>query len=320
MAGALLLLGALLLPNGAWALDHGRPVIIGALTTSWGPTPAVVGLRDGLVKLGYQEDEHFIIGVRFVSGNLAELPVAAKELVQGGVDILFPAGTSAAVAVQRATRDVPVVFWAAGDPVHAGLVSSYARPGGNMTGVSGGGTLLAPKRLEFFKKLVPRLKKVLFVYDGGDFSSVAQAEAYRAAGGRLGIELLEQAVRTRSQAEAVLGKIGRDGVDGIISPFQPYLNIPGLVVEASAKKGIPTMFQSPFMVELGGLASYGPDLVSSGRQAARLVDKIMRGVNPADIPVEVNNDIEFFINLKVAKALGLKIAPEVLYQAHRIIR
>ena len=297
-----------------------KPVRIGALTTAWGPTPASVGLRDGLVALGYRENVDFVIGTRFVSGDISALPAAAKELVQGGADIIFAPGTNTAVAVQRATRDVPVVFWVAGDPVHAGLVSSYARPGGNITGITGDNTLLAPKRLEFFKKLVPRLKKVLFVYDGGDFSSVAQAEAYRAAGDRLGIELLEQAVRTRSQAEAVLGKIGRDGVDGIVAPLVPLLNIPGLVLEATAQKGIPTMFLGAFMVELGGLASYGPDFASSGRQAARLVDKIMRGVSPAEIPVEVNNDIEFSINLKVAKALGLKIAPEVLYQAHRIIR
>ena len=297
-----------------------KPVRIGALTTSWGPTPAVVGLRDGLVALGYRENRDFVIGTRFVSGDKSALPFAAKELVQGGVDIIFPIYTSAVVAVQRATRDVPVVFVVEGDPVRAGLVSSFARPGGNITGVTGENTVLAPKRLEVFKKMIPGLSKVLFVYDGGDVSSVAQAEAYREAGGRLGIELVEQAVRTRSQAEAALSTIRMGDVDGIISPLDPLFNIPGLVAEASAKKGMPTMFPDLFMIDHGGLASYAPSDYSLGRQAARIVDKIIRGVKPADIPVEVNNDIEFAVNLKTAKALGLKIPPEVLYQATRIVR
>ena len=316
----LILLAACLLAGVAQAARYEAPVKIGVLTLAWGPTPGTEGLREGLMALGYRDNVDFVIGVRFVSGDISALPVAAKELVRGGVDIVFTVGMSEAVAVQRATRDIPVVFWVEGDPVHAGLVSSYPRPGGNMTGITGVSTLLAPKRLEIFKKLVPRLIKVLFVYDGGDVSSVAQAEAYRAAGGRLGIELVEQAVRTRSQAEAALGKIGRDGVVGIVAPGDVFLNIPGLVLEAAANQKIPTMFLGAFMVELGGLASYGPNYESSGRQAARLVDKIMRGVKPADIPVEVNNDIEFAVNLKVAKALGLKINPQVLYQATKIIR
>ena len=318
--GALLFLGALLLPAGAAALKHGEPIRIGALTTSWGPTPEVVGLRDGLVALGYQEDEHFDIGVRFTSGDKPKLSEAARKLVEFGVDVIFAVGTPAAMAAQGATENIPIVFVAVGDPVRSGLVESYARPGGNTTGVADNNTALAPKRLEMFKLLIPRIRKVLFVYDSTEPGTVARAAAYRGAGARLGISLVERVVQTEAEARAVFATVENGQVDGLLAPELLSGNIPGLVVETAVRKGIPSMFGGAFYVDLGGLASYGPGEYSMGQQAARLVKKIMRGVSPAEIPVEVNNDIEFTVNLKTAKALGLKIPPEVLYRATRIVR
>ncbi len=143
---------------------------------------------------------------------------------------------------------------------------------------------------------------------------------YREAARRLGIELVEKAVRSEEEAQRTLAQVHKGEVDGILAPSSLSLNLYGLVLEAASQQGIPTMFETAFMVERGALASYGPNLHESGRQAARLVDKILKGADPAEIPVEVNNKIEFTLNLKVAKALGLTIAPEVLYQADRIIR
>ncbi len=146
-------------------------------------------------------------------------------------------------------------------------------------------------------------------------------EVYREAAHRLGIVLVEQAVRTEEEAQATLAQVRKGEVDGILPPPHVSLNIPGFILEAATNRAIPTMFDAAFWVERGGgLASYGPDYYESGRQAARLVDKILKGTKPAEIPVEVNPKIEFAINLKVAKALGLTIAPEVLYRADRIIR
>ncbi|MCZ6473361.1 MAG: ABC transporter substrate-binding protein [SAR324 cluster bacterium] len=320
LAIALLLLGALLPPNGAWALDHGRPVNIGALTTSWGPPPYVVGLRDGLVALGYRENEHFAIGTRFVSGKLAKLPGAAQELVEAGVDIIIAGGTPAVIAAQRITHSIPVVFVISVDPVKAGLVRSYSRPGGNITGVTGDHTSLGPKRLEIFKNMIPGLKNVMFVYDIREFGSAIQATSYRDTARLLGIDIVEHAVRTESEANAAFAGFEKGQVDGILAPYTPSMNIPGIAAKAATQKRIPAMFPYAFWVERGGLASYGPNLYSMGQQVARMVDKIMRGVKPAEIPVEVNNDIEFAVNLKTAKALGIKIPPEVLYQANRIVR
>jgi putative tryptophan/tyrosine transport system substrate-binding protein len=316
---ALLLVSGGLCPCASHA-EPARPIRIGALTESWGPTPGMVGLRDGLQKLGYREDEDFFLGVRFTRGNLAELPAAARELVQHGVDLLFTVGVNAAKAVQGATQNIPIVFTDVDDPVAFGLVQSYARPGGNLTGVTDLGIQLGPKRLELFREMIPGLQRVLFPYDVTDSASVKEFQIYREAAHRLGMELVELALRTQAEAQEMLTRSPDETVQGILASLNVSLNIPGFVLQATSEQGMATMFPDVFFVERGGLASYGPDRYESGRLAARLVDKILKGTTPSEIPVEVNNNIEFTINLKVANKLGLTIPPEVLYQADRIIR
>lgn len=302
------------------AEERSGPIRIGALTESWGPTPMIVGLRDGLIELGYRENEQFVIGVRFTQGDPEALPAAARELVQHGADLIFASDESAAKAAQMATSRIPIVFAAEGDPVRLGLIQSFARPGGNITGVTGLGLELAPKRLEVFREIVPGLKRVLLAYNATDSYSAAEARAYRDAARRLGIVLVEKPVRSRAEAQAALAQVRKGDVDGILNPRGLSLNIPGFILEAAALRSIPTMFTRTWYAERGGLASYGPGDHADGRQAARLVEKILKGAKPAEIPVEVNTKIELVINLKVAKALGLTIAPEVLYRADRVFR
>jgi len=315
-----LLVSSGLLITVAGAAEPAQPVRIGVLNASWGPTPGEVGLRDGLQELGYGENEDFVLGIRFTQGDLAALPAAARDLVQYGVDLIFTAQESPAKAAQMATTKIPIVFVAVGNPVKLGLVQSFARPGGNITGVTELHAELGPKRLEVFQELIPGLKRVMFPYDPTEAATVVEAEVYREAARRLGIELVEKAVRSEEEGQKTLAQVGKGEVDGILAPFGSSLNLYGLVLEATSQPGIPTMFEEAFAVERGGLASYGPDIYESGRQAARLVDKILKGADPAEIPVEVNSKIMFTINLKVAKALGLTIAPEMLYRADRIIR
>jgi putative ABC transport system substrate-binding protein len=280
----------------------------------------VIGMRDGLLALGYREGEQFELGVRFTQGDLTALPAAARELVQYGVDLIFASDMRAAKAAQMATTRLPIVFTGADDPVGPGLVQSFAQPGGNITGVTHLSLELGPKRLQVFQELMPGLKRVLYLYDPADAYSVAGAKAYRDAARRLGIELVEQAVRTEEEAQTTLAQVRTGEVDGMLDPGTLSLNLSGFVLEATARRAIPTMFDAAFWVEQGALVSYGPDLYESGRRAARLVDKIRKGAKPAAIPVEVNHKIEFVINLKVAQTLGLTIAPEVLFQADRLIR
>jgi ABC-type uncharacterized transport system substrate-binding protein len=320
IALGMLLLSSGLLPSGTDAAERARPLQIGALTDSWGSTPHMAGLRDGLLALGYREREDFVIGVRFTQGNHALLPAAARELVRYGVDLLFATSAQPAQAAQQATTQIPIVFAWVEDPVGLGLVQSFARPGGNITGVTNLTIELGPKRLELFRELVPSLQRVLYPYDATHAPSVALAQAYRDAARHLGMELVEKPVQTEEEVQAILAQVRESKVDGIVQPSSVSLNIPGFIVEATLERAIPTMFEDAFFVEGGGLASYGPDDYASGWQAARLVDKIFKGTTPAEIPVEMNPKIELVINLKVAKTLGLTIAPEMLYRADRLIR
>lgn len=297
-----------------------RVIKIGALTESWGPTTGIVGLRDGLQALGYRENEHFVIGVRFTQGDPAELPLAARELVRHGVDIIVTSEASnAAVAAKAATSKIPIVFIGGSDPVGLGLVKSFARPGGNVTGIADVDELVA-KRLEIFRELVPGLKRVLLPYDATNEQSVAQLGPYREAARRLGITLIERPLRDQEEAQAVIAGIRRQDVDGILSPRFLSLNIPGFIVEAGSRQRIPTMLHAGFFVDRGALASYSPSSHAMGRQAARLVDKILKGAAPADLPVEQPTTFEFAVNLKVAAALGLTIPQSVLLRADRVVQ
>ena len=306
--------------GNASAAERTKPILIGVLTDSWGPTPGTVGLRDGLKERGYRENQDFVIGVRFTQGDSAALPQAARELVEQGVDILFTVNPAPTKAAQMATSRIPIVFYGTGDPIGLGLIKSFARPGGNITGVTDLDLELDSKRLEIFKEMIPGITRVLFPYDPSDAFSVTQAKIYRESAQRLKIVLIEKTVVTQTEAQATFDGIRRTEVHGIVVPRSLSFNIPGLALEAMSQKRIPTMFFGPWYVDQGGLASYGPDFYQSGRQAARLVDKIIKGTNPREIPVEVNNNIEFVVNLKVATALGIKIVPEVLYRATRVIR
>jgi len=308
------------LPRGTEAAERARPVRIGALTDSWGSTPPMAGLRDGLVALGYREREDFVIGVRFTQGNHARLPAAAHDLVRNRVDLLFVTSALPAQAAQRATTQIPIVFAWVEDPVGLGLVQSFAQPGGNITGVTTLTTELASKRLELFRELVSGLQRVLYPYDAAHAPSVALAHVYQDAARHLGMELVEQPVRTEAEVQAMLAQVREHQIDGIVQPSSVSLNIPGFIMEATAERAMPTMFESVYFVEHGGLASYGPDDYAAGWQAARLVDKILKGTAPREIPVEVSMKLKFVINLKTAKALGLTIPPTLLFQADEVIR
>lgn len=301
--------------------EWARPVRIGALTESWGPTPPITGLRDGLVALGYREDEDVVLGVRFTQGDSAALAGAARELLDAGAALLFADSNRTATALQHATTQIPIVFAAVEDPVGSGLVRSFARPGGNITGVASLDIELGPKRLQVFQALVPGLRRVLCLYEATDVYAQEAAKGYRAAARRLGLALEEQVVHTAEQVETVLSQVRQRQVDGILVPRCCALNIPGFILQAATEQLIPTMFvTNAYWIERGALASFGSNTYVSGRQAARLVAKILRGTPPAQIPVEVNAKIQFTINLKTAAALGLTIDADVLHQADQLIR
>ena len=319
LVGGLVVLGTGLFSRGVRA-QPARPIKIGALTESWGPTPAVVGVRDGLQDLGYREDKDFVIGVRFTEGKVADLPAAARDLVRHRVDVIVTTESgTAAKAAQIATSQIPIVFIGSGDPVGGGLVQSLARPGRNITGVADLDTDLVPKRMEIFRELVPALKRVLVAYDATNADTVAHLPVHREAARKLGLTLVERPVKGEEEARAMIGGLRKSDADGIFSVRFLSSNIPGFILDIAPRGVMPTMFHYPFFVERGGLASYSANAYELGKQAARLVDKIAKGAKPAELPVEQPLKFELIINLKTAKTLGLTIPPAVLVRADRLI-
>jgi len=308
------------LTTGTALAQRTSPARIGALTESWGPTTLLVGLRDGLQELGYREDRDFSIAVRFTQGDAAELPAAARDLVRLGVDLIVAADTTnAAKAAQMATDRIPIVFVGGSEPVESGLVKSFAHPGGNITGVADIDIELVPKRMELFREIVPGLRRIVFAYDSAN-PLAAVVVAHREAARRLGLTLVERPVRTQDEAQAAFAMLRKGDGEGIVSPRLHSLNLPGFILDTGTRASIPTMFHSSFYVERGGLASYGADRHEMGRQAARLVAKVLKGAKPADLPVEQANAFELVVNLKTAKALGLTIPESVLLRAGRVIQ
>ena len=295
------------------------PVRIGVLSESWGTPAATFGLRERLRELGYRENTDFVIGVRFTQGDPTALSAAAKELIALGVDLLFVEELNSAKALHTATKKIPIVFAGVSTPLEEGLIASFAQPGGNVTGVTQLDLDLAPKRLEVFRDLFPGLRRVLFPYPAGDRHAVKEAEAYREAGRKLGILLVERPLQTMDEARTTLAGIRTGEVDGALAPHHPSWNIAGFLLDATRSNRIPTMFESAFWVKQGGFASYGPDYHETGRDAGRLVDKILKGATPGLIPVEVNRRIRFTINLRVVRALGLSIPPAALVRVDEVV-
>src|SRR5262249_260585 len=223
-------------------------------------------------------------------------------------------------AAQMATSQIPIVFVGASDPVAAGLVKSIAWPAGNLTGIADLDVELVPKRMEIFRELVPRLRRILLVYDATNPEAISRLGVHRDAARRLGLTLVERPVRTEEEARAAIGGAQKSEVDGLFDPRLLPLNIPGLLMELPLERGMPTMFYDSFFVDRTGLASYGANSYELGRQAARLVEKILKGAKPADLPVEQPTKFGLVLNLRTAKALGLTIPQSLLLRADRVIQ
>ena len=315
------LVAGALLCKAVPAATQPSPVLIGAVTEAWGPTPSLVGLRDGLIELGHRENEHFVIGIRFTEGDPdpARLGTAARQLAEQRAHIIVTGGRNATKAAQLATLQIPIVFMGGSDPVGAGLVESFARPGGNISGVADLDTDLAPKRLELFRDLIPGLKRILFPYNADELGAPANVKLHREAARRLGLTLVERPLGSQAEAQELLGSQRRGDVDGIFSPRSVALNIPAFILEGATRFSIPAMFHDSIWVEQGGLASYSANTYQVGRQAARLVHRIIKGAKPADLPVERATRFDLVINLRTARALNLVVPQSLLFRADRII-
>jgi ABC-type uncharacterized transport system substrate-binding protein len=277
------------------------------------------GLKRGLLEQGYPEDMIHVVEGRSRRGDEAGARATVQALAAQRVTVLFVVGSTLARLARETVPQLPIVFITPGDPVAAGLVVSLARPGGNMTAMTFEYPELSGKRLELLRESAPRTRRVLALYDPRDASPRQAVAAARAAATALGITLVEREVRNAD--EIVRGLKGLDEVDAV-------LGIPGgvtsghdeTIIGAANSKRRPSIFHTRTRSTHDALLTYGASDVDVARQAARLLDKILKGANAGDLPVERPTRLMVVVNLKTAKALGLTLPPTLLLRADHVIQ
>jgi putative ABC transport system substrate-binding protein len=317
------LAGALAAPVAAGAQQTAKIVRIGFLAGDMAANPY---LRDaflrGLRDLGYVEGRNIVIEYRDAEGKFERLPALATEIVALKVDVFLAAGgTPGALAAKQATRTIPIVFASTGDPVTSGLVTSLARPGGKVTGLSNLSLELVGKCLEQLKQAVPGVSRIAVLWQPGAFPERTEKDMLRGAevaGRALGLRLQFVEARGRADIDKAFSEMTRAHALTVLSGAM-FSNERRRLVDLAAKNRLPTEYTGREFVDSGGLMSYGPDNADLYRRAATFVDKILKGAKPGDLPVEQPTKYELVINLKTAKALGLTIPPSVLLRADQVI-
>jgi putative ABC transport system substrate-binding protein len=320
-----LLLGGLFNPVAAEAQQAAKVARIGLLTLNVSTSPQLLeSFLQGLRDFGYVEGRNVVIEYRDAEGKPERLSALAAELVALKVDVIFAPGTPHALAAKQATTTVPIVFPGATDPVTDGLVTSLARPGGNVTGLSFLATPeLVGKRLELLKQAVPGVTRVAILRQPGGYGERTETDMQKAA------EVAARALRVRLQFVEARGPTDFDrafsdmttaragALTGLAGSM--FFNERRRLVDLAAKNRLPAVYPLREFVDAGGLMSYGPNIADSFRRAATYVDKILKGAKPADLPVEQPTKFELVINLKAAKALRVTIPQSMLGRADQVI-
>jgi len=319
------LLGAVSLlasPRAVDAQASGKVYRVGLLSPAGPPPAATYDTRSDIVEVlrefGYVEGRNLTVERRYADGRVERLGTLAAELVQQPVDVIVGFSPVAGRAAQERTKTIPIVILFAGsDPVEMGMVSNLARPGGNVTGVVLG-SVLADKRLELLKEVVPGAKRIAMLVAGASLSGNQVTDAEQAAA-RLDIRLVVVDAQDRDY-ERAFGAIKKQGADGLYVAPSPVLSADRRrIIELAARHRLPTIYQWVEHVEDGGLMAYGASLRWATRRVAAYIDRILKGAKPADLPVEQATVLALALNLRTAKALGLTFPPSVLARAEKII-
>jgi putative tryptophan/tyrosine transport system substrate-binding protein len=283
--------------------------------------PNLQAFRRGLGDLGYEEGKNISIEYRWANGRYERLPALAAELVRLSPDALVTHAAPGIRAARQATTTIPIVMGVSSDPVRLGFVKSFARPGGNTTGVATSQVDLAAKRLELLKEVVPTLRQVAVLWNPTNPGLREDLKQMELASGKLGVGLRSfELVREPTALETVFAAILRDRPAGLIVVADSLVATHSArIAEFAVRNRLPAMGGSKEFVEAGGLISYAADFQEGWRVAARYVDKILRGAKPAELPVEQPTKFDLTINLKTAKALGLTIPPSLLVRADTVV-
>ncbi len=319
--------GALLamLPLGAvpLAVEAQQPRLyrVGVISQGGFYSAAIDGLRDGLRELGLEEGKQFVLHVRDAKGDLKSVEAAARSLEGEKVELIYPVTTSITLATKRATKNVPIVFYAGGDPVAFGLVESFRKPGGRLTGIYGRLTDLTAKRLQLLKEMIPRLRRVVIFYSPDNPTAQRAVKIARDASRQLKVELVERLVASVEELRTGLRALRPGEADALFYVSDAMVGSQEeLIIETARAKRLPTMFADKDSTTKGGLASYGMSYYTIGRLSAGYVQRILLGADLGNMPVEQFDRPQFVINLKTAKAVGLTIPQSVLTRADEVIR
>jgi putative tryptophan/tyrosine transport system substrate-binding protein len=287
-----------------------------------GPPESPLGkaTRDRLRELGYTEGRDIVLETRWAGGKLERLTELADELARLKLDAIIAFSTPAAIAARKATTTIPIIFVFVGDPVGAGVVPSLARPSGNATGISLLATELAAKRLEILLEIAPNTSRVAMLWNDTNTGMVLRAREAQDAATKLGVTIQSSGVHDLISFDSAFAMIERDRIDALLTLIDPFTSQHRKrIVDFAAERRLPAIYEAAEFVESGGLVSYGPNLVAIERRGAEYVDKIFKGVNPADLPVEQPSKFEMLINMKTAKALGLSMPQSVMLRADQVI-
>ena len=321
-----LLLGGLFSPSAAGAQQAAKITRIGFLALNLTAAPHVPeAFRQGLRDLGYVEGRNVVIEYRDAEGKPERLPTLAAELVVLKVDIIVAGGTPQALAAKQATKTIPIVFAsAASDPVTSGLVTSLARPGGNVTGLDSLSTELVGKRLELLTQAVPGVGQVAVLWLPGVYGERTEKEMLTGAevaarGLKVRVQFVE-ATRDPADLGRAFSDMTRARAGALtLLPSNMFFREHRRLLDLAARHRLPAVYPWRDLVDTGGLMSYGASLTDLSRRAATYVDRILKGAKPGDLPVEQPTKFELVINLKTARTLGLTIPPSVLARADQII-
>lgn len=318
----LLLAAAVAAPAAAMAQQVGKRPRIGFLGNSTASLEANLlnPFRDGLREFGYVEGQNVSIEYRWAEGSYGRLPALIAELIAAKVDVIVTAGTPAALAVRKATTTIPLVMVAVGDPVGSGLVASLARPGGNATGLTSITPELEGKRLELIREAFPGVTRLGVLWNPNNAYQIHDEQEVQAAARSLRLPILSLAVRTADDIDPAFATIRAEKADAIlVLADRLFLHNRTRIDDLVVQSGLPTMSAYRELAETGGVMSFGPSYALMHRQAARFVDKILKGANPADLPIEQPAKFELILNLKSAKALGITIPHAILLRADEVI-
>jgi putative ABC transport system substrate-binding protein len=304
-------------PLAAEAQQPGRTPRIGVLANR---SPLWDAFRDGLRELGYVEGQTVALEYRWAEGNDQRLPGMAAELVKLKVDVIMTWGTPAALAAKNATRTIPIVMAASGDPVGTGLIASLARPGGNVTGLSALNPGLESKRLELMKELVPKLSRVAVLWNPANTLHEGLLKEAHKAAGVLSVRLEPIRAQTVSDFDSVFAELARSRPDAmIVEPDVFYVAHRRRIADFAARSRIPAVYTHGDFADVDGLAIYGANYQDLFRRSSVYVDKILKGARVESLPVEQATKFDLILNVKTAKALGLTIPPSLLQRADQVI-